>query len=437
MRINTTTRQPDVFTHEGAPASKITPEQQLRRSVMSCLLWEDSFYEDGVSIADRIAGLIKKVKPEKVAQMAIDARNKMKLRHTPLYLARLLAKEGYAVAPLLYEIIQRPDELAEFLSLYWKDGKQPLSAQVKKGLAKAFTKFDEYQLAKYNRPKAIKLRDVLFLSHAKPINDQQAILWKKLVDNNLEIPDTWEVELSKSTDKKASWERLLNDDKLGALALLRNLRNMQQAGVNPTKIRTAIDKMKTGRVLPFRFIAAAKHAIDFEPDLENSMLSCIDSHPKFGGKTVLLVDVSGSMDWPLSNRSELNRLEAASALSILLRGITNEISIYTFSEKLVKIPPRSGFALRDAIYQSQPHSSTYLGEALANISEDYDRIIVITDEQSADKVPAPRNKGYMINVSNNTNGVGYGPWIHIDGWSESIINFIQEHENLDFNQKSS
>ena len=73
---------------------------------------------------------------------------------------------------------------------------QPLSAQVKKGLAAAFTKFDEYALAKYDRAGAVRLRDVLFLSHAKPRDAEQAALWKRLIEGELATPDTWEVALS-------------------------------------------------------------------------------------------------------------------------------------------------------------------------------------------------------------------------------------------------
>ncbi len=58
----------------------------------------------------------------------------------------------------------------------------------------------------------------------------------------------------------------------------------------------------------------------------------------------------------------------------------------------------------------------------------YDRLIVITDEQSHDSVPAPRGKGYVINVASNQNGVGYGPWTHIDGWSEAVVEYIAELE---------
>jgi hypothetical protein len=82
---------------------------------------------------------------------------------------------------------------------------------------------------------------------------------------------------------------------------------------------------------------------------------------------------------------------------------------------------------------SQPHSGTYLGAALASVREPYDRIIVITDEQSHDRVAAPRGKGYMINVASARNGVGYGSWTHIDGFSEAVIDYIREFESTRLN----
>ena len=155
-------------THEGAPAARLTALETLRRSVLACLLWEDPFYEDGEQIGDRIARLAAEVKAEEVAALAVEAREQMKLRHAPLWLARGLAKRRSAlVGPTLERVIQRPDELAEFLALYWAGGKQPISAAAKRGLAAAFTKFDAYQLAKYDRRgMAIKLRDVRSLTNS-------------------------------------------------------------------------------------------------------------------------------------------------------------------------------------------------------------------------------------------------------------------------------
>src|SRR6516225_9124893 len=418
-------------THEGAPARQIPVEQQLRRSVLACMLWEDQFYEDGVAIAGRIRELVAKVPAEKVAAMAVEAREKMKLRHAPLLLVRemaRLASHRHLVADTLYRVIQRADELSEFVALYWSEGKQPLSAQVKKGLAAAFTRFDEYALAKYNRATPVKLRDVLFLCHAKPVDQAQAELWKRLVEGQLATPDTWEVALSSGGDKRQAWERLLGENKLGALALLRNLRNMAEAGVAEQVIRNGLERMKTERVLPFRFLAAARYAPQWEAELEQAMFRSLASQAKLPGKTVLLVDVSGSMDAPLSRRSEMRRNDAAYGLAVLLREIAEKVSIYSFSDELVRVPSRQGFALRDAINSSQRHHGTYLGKALGEIKESYDRLIVITDEQSHDPVPNPKALGYMINVASYQSGVGYGRWTHIDGWSDLVIEYVRAAE---------
>ncbi len=449
--------KPSIHTHEGAKAKHINAEMQLRRSLMACLLWEKQFYEDGEDIAARIASTIPLVAPGKVAAMAIEARDKMKLRHAPLFVVREMARlntHKHLVKDTLSHIIQRADELAEFLAIYWKDGKRPLSAQVKKGLAQAFGKFNEYALAKYNRDGQVKLRDVLFLCHAKAKDQEQDALWKRLINGELVPPDTWEVALSSGADKKATWERLLAENKLFALALLRNLRNMQQAGVFEESIKRAIQDMQTERVLPYRFIAAARYAPQLEPWLEQAMFKCLDGIEKIPGKTVLLVDVSGSMDSPISAKSDLTRMDAACGLAMLARELCEDIQIFTFSMKLVQVPTRRGFALRDAVVQSQQHSGTPLGLAVKSIyadkaelttnlgfgfygrqTVDYrgqglrpDRLIVITDEQSHDAVPDPIGKGYMINVASYKNGVGYGSWLHVDGWSEAILAYLKEYE---------
>jgi hypothetical protein len=421
-------------THEGAPAAAITPEQALRRSVLACMLWENEFYETGATIADRIRELVPKVQPAHVAALAIEARSSMKLRHAPLLLVREMARHAThraLVAQTLASVIQRADELAEFVAIYWAQGRAPLSAQVKKGLAAAFTRFDEYALAKYDRAAAVRLRDVLFLSHAKPIDAAQAALWKRLIAGELATPDTWEVALSAGSgeDKRATWERLLSERKLGALALLRNLRNMKDAQVDEQLVLNGLASMNTDRVFPFRFLAAARHAPQWEEPLESAMFRAVSDRAKLAGHTVLLVDVSGSMVAPLSRRSEMLRTDAAYGLAILLRETAEKVSIYTFSNDAELMPPRRGFALRDAMEASQPHSATYLGKALEAVEGSYDRIIVITDEQSHDRIPAPRGTGYVINVASARNGVGYGPWTHIDGWSEAVLEYIREAES--------
>lgn len=431
MRVNTAAKAEE-FTHEGAVAAVINTELQLRRSVMACMLWEDNFYEDGRSIADRIQDLTKKLPFDVVANIAIECRDKMKLRHVPLLLAKSIAdrQAGRKMGDLLERIIQRPDEITEFLAIYWKDKKTPLAKQVKVGLARAFRKFDEYSMAKYNRKSAIKLRDVLFMCHAKPKNEQQADLWKRLVDGQLVTPDTWEVELSSGKNKKETFERLMAEKKLGALAFIRNLRNMEQAGISKSVVAEYANTINISRVLPFRFVTAARMVPQWEDVLEPMMIKCMDGQEKITGSTAILVDISGSMNTALSTKSDTTRMDAAFGVAILAREICEHVRIFTFSDDLIEVAPRRGFALRDAMKTSQPHMGTFLAgalQALHNIAN-YNRIIIITDEQSADGIVAPEGKGYVINVANNRNGIGYGKWLHIDGWSEAVIDYIRAYE---------
>jgi len=426
-------------THEGGVAfAHMTPEQSLRRSVLSCFLFEREFYECGQSIAERIAETARKVSPGVVSALAIEARTSFNLRHAPLYLTAVLAgmaRGDDLVSRTLEKVIRRADEMPEFLAIYAKiNGTTPdklkgrISNQVKKGLARAFGKFDAYQLAKYDREGAIKLRDVMFLARPKPANDEQAAVWKKLADKNLESPDTWEVALSAGADKKATFERLIQEGNLGYLAVLRNLRNMNEAGVDHGLVRDVILARKgADRVLPFRFIAAARHAPWAEAWLDTAMQSSISALPTLPGKTVVLVDVSGSMDAPLSARSDMKRIDAACGLAAVINA--ESLRVFSFSDMIVEIPPRRGMAGVDAIRLSQPHGGTYLGAAVAHANKiGYDRLIVVTDEQSHDRVPEPVALGYMINVASAKNGIDYGPWVHIDGFSEQVLRFIYETE---------
>ncbi len=439
-RLNVTVASAPVLTHEGGPAHVTDPTRQLRRSVLTCLLWEDTFYESGNEIAQRIANLVPQVSHQEVAELAIEARDRLHLRHVPLFLLRELARRkgtGPILEKALAHVIQRADELAEFLAMYWKAKRQPLAAGVKRGLAAAFGKFDEYRLAKYDRANKIKLRDVLFLVHAKPKDAAQAALWKRLVEGELATPDTWEVELSAGKDKKETFERLLREGKLGGLAVLRNLRNMLEAGVDEALVRARLDQ-GIARALPFRFVTAAGYAPNLEDALESAMLKGIEGLPSLPGKTALLVDVSGSMDQKIGRKSDTTRIDVAAGLGILLREKAERVAFATFSNQVAVIPPRRGFALRDAIKQSQPHQGTYLRRALELLRDDaqatgwagLDRVVVLTDEQSHDGIlPAFTKLAYVVNIAPNKHGVSYRDgWTHIDGWSERVIDYIREIE---------
>lgn len=441
-RMNVTPESPAIKTHEGAPAMRISSLMELRRSILTSLLWEDTFYESGKAHAKRVQELVTQCDPKDVAALAIEAREKMYLRHAPLFLVRQLARIkgcGTLVADTLAHVIQRPDEMGEYLAMYWggvasnnKKRPEPISAGSKRGLARVFHEFSEHALAKYDRDTAVKLRDVLRLVHAKPENAAQSEVWKRVIKRELATPDTWEVQLSAGADKKETFERLLRERKLGGLAFLRNLRNMVDAGVDSTLVRERFAQ-PLDKVLPFRFLAAARHAPAYAQDINDAMLRVTSELSKLQGKTAVLVDVSGSMDQELSKKSQMKRIDAAAGLAVLVRELTNDCRVFTFSDRLVEAPSLRGLALVRGILDSQPHNSTYMERALVEMMSraTFDRIIVITDEQSHDRVNAPaQGKGYVVNVGSYKNGVGYGQWVHIDGWSERILDFINAVESL-------
>ncbi len=454
--MKTNRKRESIYTHQGAKAQRISPELQLRRSVMSCLLWEREFYEEGKTIARRISELVPLVEPEVVALIAIEARHDMKLRHVPLLVVEemsKLAKHKRYVATTLAQVIQRPDEITEFMSLYWAEGKHPISKQVKLGLAMAFQSFDEYQFAKYDRAEAVKLRDIMFLVHPKPKDKVQELIFKKMAEGKLETPDTWEVALSTRKDgsKKESWERLLQSNKMGALALLRNMRNFVRDDVDEQLIATALDKMNTRWVLPFRFVVAAQHCPDHEGLIEKAMFKCCESgEKKLKGRSLIVIDVSGSMyGTSISKYSEMDRAGVACSLAVLLRELCEKPVIYatagndgaqTHSTK--KVPARRGMSLRDAIFgMCRPlgGGGIFLKQVMDYVKEvesdpDFDRVIVVTDEQDCDNTNAPMSaqrlgrQNYIINVASAENGIGYKPWVHIDGWSEAVTRYILEYE---------
>lgn len=431
--MKTNVRKPAIRTHEGGVAKHISVKQQLRRSVLSCLLWEREFYEDGESIAERIDTLVAASEPEDVAALAVEARSQFHLRHAPLFLLCSLARHHRTTSEAVEATIQRVDEIAELVAMWWKDGKKPLPCQMKKGLAAAFRKFSAYQFQKYaGRDGAVKLRDVMFLVHPTPKDAEQAEVFKAIANKTLVPADTWEVALSAGEDKKATFERLITEGQLGYLALLRNLRGMMEAGVDTSIVRNAI-RCRAGarRVLPFRYVAAARACPTLEPDIDAALGAAIGEMPTLAGMTFVLVDVSGSMDHRLSVNSDIRRLDAAASLASIVNA--ENLRVFSFSDSLVEVPPRRGMAGVDAVIRSQSHGATYLGGAVKALNDlPHDRLIVITDEQSYDPVPDPTAKrAYMINVASYQNGVGYGKWTQINGFSENVLRFIHETEGSD------
>lgn len=432
-------------THEGGRAIVQQPAVELERSVLACMLWEDTFYECGESIADRIARLTQLVPVKVAVDIAVRARNDMNIRHAPLWVMNHLlprAEEAFdkniSLSDTLADLLTRPDDLTEMVSLYWKNGRKPLSAQLKKALAKAFVRFDAYQLAKYNRKEAVSLRDVLFLCHAKPRTQEQDALFKALINNTLTPPNTWEVRISAAkgdpVEAKKVWEELLENRKLGALALLRNLRNMEKVNVSPKLIRTVLrERTDWPKISPFQFLSAVNAAPRYLDELETAMLQAARTDTKLGGTTLLLVDASGSMNASLSGNSDVTRLDTAVGLSIVLREVCEDVTIVMYATNSTEIPRFRGFAIGTLIKNNDIRDKigygTNTGSALRNHAySKYDRVIVLTDEQAHDEVPQPTGTGYIINVGSYKPSIAYGHWTSITGWSDKIVKYISKCE---------
>lgn len=440
----------------GVRAAVQQPEALLRRAVLANLLWENTAYETGSEIAEQITSLVPQIEPEIVASIAVEAREQQKLRHMPLYLIRECARhESHrgVVDTALPQVIQRADELKEFLALYWQDGKQPLAAGVKRGLAAAFRRFNAYQLAKYDSGTQVKLRDVMFMVHPVPHDAAQAETWKQLAEGTLPVPDTWEVALSRGEDKRATWERLISERKLGALAFLRNLRNMEQVGVTTEVIRTGFADLNVERLLPLNFMAAARAVPRWQAEIEEAMFRSLQTFPRLAGETVLIVDVSGSMGSQVSARSEFTRLDAAAALTVMAREVCEHVTIWATAgsdwerkHQTAELRPDRGFALAEQVRTSARRlggGGIFTRQCLEFVrgqlgDRDTTRTLIFSDSQDCDdpnsRTPAPfSHYNYIIDVSAHTRGINYdGLWTaEVSGWSERFLPYVAALEETD------
>lgn len=449
-------------------AAAQTNIQYLRRAVLANLLWENIAYMDGVSVANEIKRLIPLCDPTDVASLTIEARVMQKLRHTPLFLAVEMCKHEATrpfVKDVLPKIITRADMLTDFMALYWADGKCPICNAAKKGLAEAFHNFKEYHFAKYDRDAEIKLRDVMFMVRPKPQNVLEEELYKKIADRTLETPETWEVLLSLSTnsdDKKAVWTKLITEGKIGGKAMLMNLRNMQTVGVPRPIIVQGLKELKGSMLLPLDFLKAMRMSTGFDREIEDAMLKTYENLPKLPGKTLFIVDVSGSMGSLTSSGSSFSRLDQACAMAMLAANQCEDFELVctagndgALREAQVRIEyPSKGFNLFKEIEKSRNTVDgggifTYqclekLRKELGDKIHNYTRIIVFSDSQDIDvsswsspnhdKKPRPFGKyNYICDVSANTRGIAYkGVWTaEISGWSEHFLTYIAAYEGIE------
>jgi len=397
MKFNLLSRTKNqTLNYEGAKSFTITPEMELYTSVVTWSL-NDSFYEKNEARLTRLQKLISDCNPIFVGKLAIYARTKMYMRSVPLVLTTELAKRHSGdnlVARVTEGVINRADEITELLACYEllneRSGTKRLnrlSKQLQKGLSAAFNSFDEYQFAKYNRNGAIRLRDALFLVHPKAKDDAQQVLFNKIVDETLQTPYTWETELSalgqlnydddeaKAAAFCSKWEELIDSDKLGYMALLRNLRNIQDAGISYAHFQKVClrlsdsEEVAKAKQFPFRYLAAYRELITAQTlspvkglpkklsalllgskgytgelldALEKAVRASAANIKGFDVETRVLLacDVSGSMQTPISAKSKVLLYDVGLMLAMLLQSRCKNVEVGMFGDtwKTISVP---------------------------------------------------------------------------------------------------
>lgn len=342
---------------------KKEPLQMLYELTVSTLFGKGTFYKSGDQLVrelrKQVVTAVDMGAYDFVANLAIHARGEMNIRTIPVVLVVEFAKalsdkrekatasikskldeelkmgreqrvralrkqladatETYSYAhmrELVRDVIQRADQITDLyayaLEVFGGKGKIPMA--IKRGVADAFNKFGEYNFAKYNRDGSVKFRDVLRIVHPEAKDARQGMIFEKIMKDALEAPYTWEVELSKNGQlakaeqktKKQLWTELVMSGKMGYMALLRNLRNILEAGVDSAVVREYVcdviadpKRVAESRQLPFDFVEAYNIVKDMDSKVATAVSKAIDlsvsNMPKLGEKVWFIVDYSGSM----------------------------------------------------------------------------------------------------------------------------------------------
>lgn len=521
MKYNTKTtsnleNHPDAVTNfEGELAFKLSPLMDLYIKAASTLIGEPKYYDikDISSARSNIidgerglpeppkyvkneSELIKsiheaiKYDPEFVLQLAVYLREKLYLRSVPLMILAEFANSN-AVSKVknargyVTRTIQRADELTELVAYQFARNavlprKTKLPMMLKYGIADAFGKFSEYELAKYNREGAVKLRDVLFLTHPPcKEGDKRWELYDKITNDTLTTPETWEVMRSTG---KMTWHDVINqifnkDGKINNyMAQLRNLRNcLNDSSVTHDDIRLLCSMLSDknavlySKQFPFRFLSAyrelqdSKHPLTAQvfDALETAIQHSIENIPHLTGTTLIASDVSGSMSSTLSKSGSIKRYDVGLVLSMMAHKFC-DVGITGIFGDIWKVVPLAKYSTGILANSMKLHElSREVGwstngykviEYLLDTKTKVDRIMFFTDCQlwndSGDEHIAPLFIKYQRTINPDVKLYifdlsGYGNVFMpekskgvciLGGWSDRVFEFVKAFEETGANK---
>ena len=442
-------------SHEGGEVYKQSAELELMELATTSLL-SDTFYTSSEENMNRLKRLSNSVSIEFLTKLAAYTRNEMKLRSMPQVLfalaAQRAAKEGNQnqhkmVRSYAKKVIKRADEPADILNFWIKNigggSKKHLPTTLKKSIADSLNQFNAYHLAKYKGGnKELKLRDVLRIVHPKPINEEQSALFKQVMDDSLESPDTWEVHISANGASEKTWNEIA--PKMGIFALLRNLRNFETHKASEA-INCAIEKFKNKTVveksgiLPYQWAKAVGEVTSnsLKAAIQTAMEHSIANVPDIEKKTIVVVDHSASMG-PKTNTNSVRY--KADILAAMIYKKCKNAEVYVFGDSVEKVdllPNESLLRTMRQISETEAGHSTNISPVFDEIPSDSENVVVLSDMQIHVHYYSDFQKWKKKNNADcrtfSINLCGYGTNIvpettgdstNISGWSERIIDFI-------------
>lgn len=452
----------------GHVAYSMSDKELLMSQVLTTFFNEKKFYGDNSKqIIKTATKVISNGGAKFVANLARYARKEMHLRSVSHVLTCIVANHNNSklyTKITVADVVERADDITEILACYLDMFGKPIPNALKKALAIAMNKFDAYAFKKYNGGnKSIKFKDVLKLTHAKPKDAKQEKIFNQILNDNLPAIQTWQTELSSKGNNEESWETLIDNNKLGYMAALRNLRNIINA--SPKNIEKVYDLLTNkdavlkSKQLPFRFFSAyqelqkvSKAGTKIFDCLETAIEYSVENMQKLPGTTVIAIDTSGSMDGFISSDSDIRYCDIGRLLGVLATKICDNAIVYTFNNTLKKqaISTRGGI-IETAMKIPFDGGGTNLSLPLQDMIHNKikaDRLIMLSDNE----INETGNSWYRVRGYKNTcehlaaeyrQKVNPDLWTHaidlqgygtqqfdgartniIAGWSEKVLDFI-------------
>ena len=481
--VRASTTFPDTVTHQGAPGYSRDPKGELFVTALTSLVREEKFYESAKTADARLVNLIHTVTvddPGWILEFAPWLRREGFMRSAPVVIAAEYVRAGGPGGRHLVDsVLRRADEPAELLAYWISTHGRKIPQPIKRGVADAVLRlYNERSVLKYDGSgKAWRFGDVIELVHPKPTAPWQSELFKFCLDRRRhkpsisgsltmigealgleEVPaDGRRTVLREDPDRLRragfTWERLSGwipggmdaeaweaiIPQMGYMALLRNLRNFDQAKISNDVAQGVVnrlsdpDEIADSMQFPFRFYSAWKQAVGLRwaTALEYGLERSTYNVPELPGKTLIIVDVSGSMTTHYSNRGTMTPLEASmifgAAVFARNQGVggADLIGAATDSAEI----PWQGSILRTTewVHRNTVGSATYLGRAITEHWKAHDRILLFTDGQIQDQIPQLPVPIYLFNLNAyrpTPLAVGRGGAHELGGLSDATFRLI-------------